>query len=208
MHNESKIKPLKDAFGELFSRLQLVNANLLDKKSINKAIEGADYVVHTASPFTFSSESEEALVKPAVDGTLGVMVACHEHKVKRVVITSSIAAIMVGWKKTDKRPKAWNEEHWSKEENMNSRATWYLKSKTLAEKAAWRSQKSADTEVVTICPGFIIGPAFCGAGFESGNTVLNIMEDKMPYIPAMPTVDVRDVSLAHLNAIKIPEVAN
>jgi hypothetical protein len=61
---------------------------------------------------------------------------------------------------------------------------------------------------VTICPGFILGPAFCGKGFESGNTILNIMEDKMPYIPPMQSVDVRDVSKAHLNAIKLPAVGN
>jgi nucleoside-diphosphate-sugar epimerase len=65
--------------------------------------------VHTASPFTFSAKTEEDLVKPAVDGTLSVMKACAKHGVKRVVITSSIAAITMGWKRTDKRPKAWNE---------------------------------------------------------------------------------------------------
>ena len=72
--------------------MELVEADLLDEASIINACEGSTYVIHTASPFSFR-ETEEALVKPAVNGTLAVMRACTQHKVKRVVITSSIAAI-------------------------------------------------------------------------------------------------------------------
>jgi dihydroflavonol-4-reductase len=111
---------MREAFGEHFSKLELVSANLLDANSLDKAIQGANYVVHTASPFTFSAKTEEDLVKPAVEGTLAIMEACKKHNVKRVVITSSIAAVFMGWKRADGRPKAWNEQFWSKEENMNS----------------------------------------------------------------------------------------
>lgn len=59
-----------------------------------KAIKGSDFVVHTASPFPLTPPSDEnELIKPAVDGTLAVMKACREEKVKRIVLTSSIAAI-------------------------------------------------------------------------------------------------------------------
>ncbi len=93
--NAKKIEPLKKAFGENFNRLTLVEANLDDKDSIIASIKGADYVVHTASPFPLKEpKNENELINPAVNGTLAVMEACKVHKVKRVVITSSIASIM------------------------------------------------------------------------------------------------------------------
>lgn len=94
-NNESKINPLIDGFGDLFYQLELVEANLLNAQSLEEAIQGADYVVHTASPFPEKMPKDENLIiKPAVDGTLAVMKAAHKNRVKRVVITSSVAAIM------------------------------------------------------------------------------------------------------------------
>jgi nucleoside-diphosphate-sugar epimerase len=91
--NEAKISPLRKAFGEYFDKLELVNADLLNTESVNKAIAGSTYVVHTASPFFFP-ENDEDVIKPAVDGTIAVMHACSASGgVKRCVITSSIAAI-------------------------------------------------------------------------------------------------------------------
>ena len=65
-NSDNKINPLKEAFGAYFSKLELINVDLLDSESISNAIKGADYVVHTASPFTYSSKTEEDLVRPAV----------------------------------------------------------------------------------------------------------------------------------------------
>jgi len=91
--NEAKIAPLRQAFGDHFNQLELVEADLLDEKSLFRAIEGAQYVVHTASPFPITKpKHEDDLIKPAVNGTMAVMRAAKEYKVKRVVITSSIAA--------------------------------------------------------------------------------------------------------------------
>ena len=135
--NEKKIEPLRKAFGDLFDQLELVEADLLDEESLIAAIAGSDYVVHTASPFvTETVKDENILIKPAVNGTLAVMKGCRAAKVKRVVITSSVAAIMnVGdesWPDDD----IFTEADWSEPESkMGSQA--YNKSKTLAEKAAW-----------------------------------------------------------------------
>ena len=100
------------------------------------ACAGSTYVVHTASPFYFGCPEEE-LVKPAVEGTTAVMKACSQHGVRRCVITSSVAAISVT-AKADRPPagSGWTEDYWSnpdREEGMGG----YVKSKTLAEKAAW-----------------------------------------------------------------------
>ena len=68
-------------------------ADLLDPVSIDKAIEGQDVVVHIASPHPFEAPADEKeLIRPAVDGTMAVLRAAQRHKVKRVVITSSVAA--------------------------------------------------------------------------------------------------------------------
>lgn len=85
---------MEKAFGDLFKNLTLVEANLDNKDSIINALKGADFVVHTASPFPLKPpKNESELINPAVNGTLAVMEACRLHKVKRVVITSSIASI-------------------------------------------------------------------------------------------------------------------
>jgi dihydroflavonol-4-reductase len=80
-----------------------VEADLDDKESVKNAIKGAHFVVHTASPFPLKPpKTELELINPAVNGTLAVMEACLENKIRRVVITSSIAAIM--YPKPEDRP--------------------------------------------------------------------------------------------------------
>ena len=96
------------------------------------AIEGCDYVVHTPSPFPDDiPKDENVLIRPAVDGTLAVMRAAHKYKVKRVVVTSSVASIMVQLQINAKA--SYNEDNWSDLQACKA----YDKSKTLAEKAAW-----------------------------------------------------------------------
>jgi len=75
--NQKKIEPLRKAFGDLFQNLNLVEADLLDEKSIINAIAGATYVIHTASPFPLKDPKDEnELIRPAVAGTTAVMKAC------------------------------------------------------------------------------------------------------------------------------------
>ena len=81
---------MKNVLGDHFDNIELVEADLLDKDTMSKAIEGASYVAHTASPVEFGPEEE--VVPPALDGTRYVMEACHKHGVKRCVVTSSTAA--------------------------------------------------------------------------------------------------------------------
>ena len=86
--------PLREAFGQKFDELEIVEADLENAESIHNAIEGCDYVVHTASPFPSKvPKNEDQIIKPAVNGTKAVVEACHKFKVKRVVITSSVIAI-------------------------------------------------------------------------------------------------------------------
>jgi len=110
---------------------------LLDAESLHKAIAGSTYVVHTASPFFFP-KNEEDVIKPAVDGTIAVLKACSASNVKRLVITSSTAAIlgMAAEDKPDLETGFYDESCWSnpaRKEGLGG----YPKSKTLAERAAW-----------------------------------------------------------------------
>lgn len=123
----------------LFQELEIAEADLLDADSLGKAIEGATYVVHTASPFPVKNpKNADVLVKPAVEGTMAVCRACHAHKVKRLVVTSSVAAIM--GQRPENLNKILTEEHWSDEEYQRTSSAYAL-SKTLAEKAAWNFLK-------------------------------------------------------------------
>lgn len=74
--NEAKLNPLKKAFGDRFDELELVNADLSDKDSLKRAVEGCDLVLHMASPFpTESPKDEDEVIKPAVEGTVGILEA-------------------------------------------------------------------------------------------------------------------------------------
>ena len=100
------------------------------------AIKGSTYVIHCASPFYFTNETEEELMKPAVEGTLSVLKACTAHGVKRCVMTSSSGAISFGYGSDDPdRPDVFDESFWTKIDGPGVHA--YFKSKTVAEKSAW-----------------------------------------------------------------------
>lgn len=90
-----KIDPLKAAFGDLHANIEWVEIDLQNEESMSKAIEGATYLVHLATPITgdFSDTDKQlTVVKPAVDGTESAMRACQKHGVKRIVVCSSVAA--------------------------------------------------------------------------------------------------------------------
>jgi dihydroflavonol-4-reductase len=155
--------------------LQLVEADLENSASISAAIKGATYVIHTASPFPIKKpKSEMDIINPAVNGTKAVMEACLAHKVKKVVITSSVASIMDS--KPEDKPKdlIFTEKNWS-DPSPGKHISDYPKSKTLAEKCAWDFRAALPEEdkfdVITINPGMIFGPAFVGAGFSSGDII-------------------------------------
>ena len=174
---------------------------------MQKACAGSTFIIHTASPFPIESpRNEDELIKPAVEGTLSIMKAARANKVKRVVITSSVAAIMVS---KDETKTDFSVADWSDTDI----AIPYLKSKTLAEKAAWDFIKNLPEdekfELVTILPGFVLGPNLNEAQFSSGDVIKKLMMRELPALPHLSfvMVDVRDVAEAHLRALQIKEAA-
>ena len=171
--------------------------------SIDKAIEGADFVVHTASPFPPAvPKNENEIIEPAVNGTKAVMEACHKHKVKWVVITSSVVAVFDPERATTQ--DIFNESDWL---NITKKTPPYDKSKFLAEKAAWDYQaklpENEKFDIVTINPGFIIGPVLVKSPFTSEEIIWKFMLGKFPGLPKMnmALVDVRSCAVAHLKAL-------
>lgn len=153
------------------------------------------------------------MVKIAVDGTMAVMKACQQAGVERCVITSHFAAMYNVAEENRPKDNIFNETYFSdaeRPEGMNE----YEKSKVLAEKAAWDFQKAlpeaSKFEIVTINPGFIMGPPLRKEECTSTGFVKFFMLGNMPSISYhhLCAVDVRDVADAHLLAIKNPKVAN
>ena len=128
--------PIKAAIGKDFDDVEIVEAEMMDEKSIANCIKGSTYVVHHAAPYYFNNKTLEEMVRPSVDGTLAIMRACTENNVKRIVATSSIAAIR-NTAAIDGPPNGvYDETYWSNP-NRPEGIVDYAVSKTLAERAAW-----------------------------------------------------------------------
>jgi dihydroflavonol-4-reductase len=150
---------------------------------------------------------EDELILPARDGTLRVLKAAVSAKVKRIVITSSIAAVSSGHDGHGK--KVFTEEDWSK---IVGKITAYEKSKTLAERAAWdfvNNLNDNHIELSTINPGYVFGPLLDKNFSTSGEGIRKLMRRDYPGCPDLdwPVVDVRDVADAHIAAMTLSRAA-
>jgi dihydroflavonol-4-reductase len=183
-------------------RLELVQAELLRPNAYDRAVEGCDYVIHTASPYEVNVKNpQHDLVDPAVNGTESVLASCLKSgSVKRVVFTSSIAAI------TDEpeNKKVFTEKDWNIMSSLDRNPYHY--SKTLAERATWDfiMQKKPNFDLVVINPFMVIGPSLTPSLNTSNQIIRDIMTGVYPGIMDLNWgfVDVRDVANAHLLAMK------
>ena len=194
---------------EAEARLSFVAANLLEDDGWPAAVVGARYVLHVASPVPAApTEHEEDLIRPAQDGTLRVLRAAQAAGVSRVVITSSIAAIVYNEK--GDRGEPLDESDWS---DLNRPLGAYEKSKTLAERAAWEFIEglSGDSpmELAVMNPAYVLGPSLLGADNASNELIRKLLHRAVPGVPQLylPIVDVRDVAIAHVAALKAPDAA-
>ena len=189
--------------------IELVEADLGSDRGWTEAVAGCTYVQHVASPFPPEVPKDEMdLIRPAVDGTKRVLSACAESgTVKRVVLTSSVAAIAFGHDPRDKKVR-------SETDSSNAdRCEAYPKSKTLAEHAAWDFVAALPAgkrfELAAINPGFVLGPVLNADPGTSGEVVRKLMTREMPACPRIgfAPVDVRDVAIAHRLAMESPQAA-
>ncbi|XP_038725018.1 phenylacetaldehyde reductase [Tripterygium wilfordii] len=190
-------------------RLQLFKANLLDEGSFDSVVDGCEGVFHTASPFYHDVKDPQAeLLDPAVKGTLNVLTSCAKFpKIKRVVLTSSIAAVAYNGK--PRTPEVVVDETWfSDPEFCRESKLWYVLSKTLAENAAWEVAKEKGIDMVAINPAMVIGPLLQPTLNTSAAAVLSLIKGSQTFPNAtFGWVDVKDVANAHIQAFEIPSAS-
>lgn len=190
--------------------LECVEARLESDAGWDAAVADCTYVLHIASPLPAKAPKHpDELVRPARDGALRVLRAAQKAGVKRVVMTSSVAAISYGW--GDDAPAQFTEEHWTQVENLKANAA-YAMSKTLAEQAAWdfvASEAGQGIELSVMNPAVVLGPALSTDYSTSLQLISLMMGGKLPAMPklAMNIIDVRDVAAAHINAMTMAEAA-
>ena len=184
--------------------LSFVAADLLSDAGWPNAVAGCAFVLHVASPFPLGvPQHEDDLIIPARDGALRVLRAARDAGVKRVVLTSSFAAIGYGHAPTD---LAYTEESWTDPTAANLRA--YVKSKTLAERAAWDfiAREGGALELSVINPVAVFGPVLAPDYSTSIQLVQRLMDGGLHGVPRLSfsIVDVRDVADLHLRAMTNP----
>ncbi|CAI8585196.1 unnamed protein product [Vicia faba] len=185
-------------------RLQLFKADLLEQGSFDSAIEGCDGVFHTASPARFVVDDPQAeLIDPAVKGTLNVLKSCAKSpSVKRVVFTSSIAAVLFNTR--PKNPEVIVDETWfSNPDFCRELQLWYMLSKTLAEAGAWEFANENKIDMVVINPTMVAGPLLQPEVNESVQPILDIINGIPFPNKNYGWVNVKDVANAHIHAYEI-----
>lgn len=187
--------------------LKLFKADLLDYNSLCSAIKGCEGVFHVASPVpsTTVPNPEVELIEPAVKGTLNVLRACDEAKVKRVVIVSSMVAVCMN--PSLPKGQVMDENWWSDKEYCRATKNWYCLSKTEAESEAWECAKRSGLDVVTICPSLILGPILHSAVNASSKVLIKLLKEGHESLEnkLRNLVDVRDVAEALLLVYEKPE---
>ena len=195
----------KEELQSLFpdANLEFATLDLTKDAGWHDALKGCDVLIHTASPFPMTEPKDpQDLIRPAVDGTLRAMTAAKDAGIKRVVLTSSCAAIYKQADKPEMQPS--DETYWTSPDHPSVGA--YEASKTLAEKAAWDfAAETPDIALTTINPGAVFGPPMDARYGTSLVLVEQLMTGKIPMAPPMNmvAVDVRDVARMHVAAIEL-----
>ncbi|MBE7187634.1 NAD-dependent epimerase/dehydratase family protein [Jatrophihabitans endophyticus] len=184
--------------------LEVVAANLLADDGWSLAAAGCDEVHHVASPMIQSQDPDE-LIPPAHDGTVRVLRAAREAGARRVVLTSSFAA--VGY--SPKAVRDYTEDDWTDPDTPC--LALYPRSKAVAERAAWDfvEREGGGLELVALNPTFILGPTLTGNARSSLQLVKAMLDGTMTQVPRQlfGVADVRDVAELHLRAMASPDAA-
>ncbi|MEW9547283.1 SDR family oxidoreductase [Nonomuraea sp. NPDC050783] len=184
--------------------LSFAFADLTSDEGWATAVRGCDYVLHVASPFPAAVPChEDDLIVPARDGALRVLRAARDAGVRRVVLTSSFAAMSYGHQSLD---RTFTEQDWTDPDGP--RVSAYAKSKTLAERAAWDfvDREGGSLELAVVNPVTVLGPVLGPDLSTSSTLVRRLLNREIPALPRLSfaLVDVRDVADLHLRAMTDP----
>ena len=186
------------------SGLEVVTAELTADEGWAAAMAGCEEVHHVASPMIHSDDPDEVII-PARDGTLRALRAARDAGARRVVLTSSFAA--VGY--TPKPGSEYTEADWT-DPDMPGLPP-YPRSKAIAERTAWDfiKHEGGDTELVVVNPTFILGPTLTSKAGSSLQLTKAMLDGTMPVVrrQRFGVADVRDVADLHIRAMAAPEAA-
>ncbi|KFZ16872.1 hypothetical protein V502_04856 [Pseudogymnoascus sp. VKM F-4520 (FW-2644)] len=192
------------------SRLSFIAASLDHERGWAEAVKGCKYVQHIASPNPAElPKHEDDIIIPARDGTLHVLRAAAAAGVKRVVLTSSSGAIIYGHPPSE---EPFTEDSWTVLDSKVE-VTPYMKSKTIAERAAWdfinSNANHTKMELAVVCPFLVVGPVLGKDIATSVLVIKKLMDGSMPGCPNLnfSIVDVRDVASLHVLAMTKFEAA-
>ncbi|KAL0460185.1 UNVERIFIED_CONTAM: Cinnamoyl-CoA reductase 1 [Sesamum latifolium] len=218
LEDEKETKHL-EAMEGAESRLRLFQMDLLDYDSIVPAVTGATGVFHVASPCIVDEvdDPQRELLDPAIKGTINVLTAAKELGVRRVVVTSSISAIIpaligrrtwlrtkiAGLMRSTASARGFYATLYSILVSLPSvrcGVIWYPLSKTLAEKAAWEFAEEKGLDIVVVNPGTVMGPVIPPALNASMQMLLRLLQGCTEVYEDffIGSVHVKDVALAHL----------
>ncbi|KAK7045109.1 D-lactaldehyde dehydrogenase [Favolaschia claudopus] len=224
VRSASKCAHLRETFASYGDKFELIVVpDITQEGAFDKAVEGVDAIEHVASPFHLHADDPDELIRPAIHGTLGILQSALKHKtsVKRVIITSSCAAIL----QIEPEPKTFSEFDWNEQSVQEvtekgrdaAQMSKYRASKVLAEKAAWdfmeKHKSEVEWDLVVLNPPFVFGPTIhhtptpdsLNASARQFYTMLT--EESTPAIRHSGScwVDVRDLGRAHVLALRRPE---
>ncbi len=193
---------LAGAVADPGDRLSVVAADLLSDDGWADAVAGCRYVLHVASPFPPAQPKDpDDLIVPARDGALRVLGAALDAGVERIVLTSSIAAV------SGTPGEVLTEDDWN--DGDDTSLTPYVRSKTIAEREAWRfvRERGAEDRLAVVNPGLIVGPVLSDDFSYSVQLIERLLGGKVPAAPKLgfTYVDVRDVADLHVRAMTHPD---
>lgn len=188
-------------------RLSFHAAELTSDAGWSAAAAGCDYMLHVASPVVIAEpKNPDDVVIPARDGTRRAVRAALEAGVKRVVLTSSVAAATP---RGGGRASLTDETVWTDLDDPEVSA--YSRSKTVAERAAWDLVRSSGgaTTLATVNPSVVLGPVLSPDYSPSVELIERLLSGKVPGLPRLGfcLVDVRDVADLHIAAMTAPQAA-
>jgi nucleoside-diphosphate-sugar epimerase len=201
---EDGVRAMLDRAGVAHDRLTFAHADLMSDDGWDAAVDGCEHVLHVASPFpAVQPKDPDELIRPARDGALRVLRAARGAGVRRVVLTSSFAAI--GYGHRDDRLR--DETQWTELDGPGVYP--YIQSKTIAERAAWDFVADGGPELAVVNPVGVIGPVLGTDLSTSIELVKRLLDGGVPALPRITfgLVDVRDVADLHLRAMTSPDAA-
>jgi nucleoside-diphosphate-sugar epimerase len=200
-----KVRHTLAAHGADLSRLEFVALDLMRDDGWAEAMADVRYLQHVASPFVTRMPADKMeLIRPAVDGTRRALEAAFKNGVERVVLTSSMAAIVYGH--APNRPTPFTADDWTNLDGPG--VTAYVESKTRAERAAWELAEhyGRKADLVVVNPGGIFGPLLDEDPGTSATLVVDLLRGRMPVAPRLSfgAIDVLDVAALQVKAMTDP----